>query len=411
LRQKAFRIFYRMSYRFYCWLFKKELKMSYDLTEEQQMLKDTVARIAKEQIAPGAEKRDEEAKFPWDMVEVLRENALFGADFPEKYGGSEMGLFSLCLIVEEIAKACASTSVVLMVHELGTMPIMIAGSDEQKDKYFPKLATGEHLVAFGLTEPNAGSDVSGLKTKAVRDGDDYVINGAKTFISHADVADVICIAARTDTSLPATKGSGIFIVEKGTPGLSIGKHENKLGIRASSTVEIILEDVRIPAANILIDEGMGFPILMKTLDLTRIPVAAQAVGIAQGALDYAVQYTKERTQFGKPIFSFQGLQWMMADMTTQVEAARQLVYKTASLFEGLPKNLDRLPKETIGYSAMAKLFAAETAMKVTTDAVQLLGGYGYVREYPVERMMRDAKITQIYEGTSQIQKVVIASTL
>jgi alkylation response protein AidB-like acyl-CoA dehydrogenase len=390
---------------------RKELKMSYDLTEEQQMLKDTVARIAKEQIAPGAEKRDEEAKFPWDMVEVLRENALFGADFPEKYGGSEMGLFSLCLIVEEIAKACASTSVILMVHELGTMPIMLAGNDEQKDKYFPKLATGEHLVAFGLTEPNAGSDVSGLKTKAVKNGDNYVINGTKTFISHADVADVICIAARTDTSVPATKGTGIFIVEKGTPGFSIGKHENKLGIRASSTVEIILEDVRVPAANILGQEGLGFSIIMKTLDLTRIPVAMQAVGIAQGALDYAVQYTKERTQFGKPIFSFQGLQWMMADMITQIEAARQLTYKAASLFEELPKNLDRLPKETIRYSAMAKLLAAETAMKVTTDAVQLLGGYGYVKEYPVERMMRDAKITQIYEGTSQIQKVVIASTL
>ena len=385
--------------------------MSYNLTEEQQMLKDTVARIAKEQIAPGAEKRDEEAKFPWDMVAVLRENALFGADFPEKYGGSEMGLFSLCLIIEEIAKVCASTPVVLMVHELGTMPIMLAGNDEQKDKYFPKLATGEHLVAFGLTEPNAGSDVSGIKTKAVKDGDHYVISGTKTFISHADVSEVICIAARTDTSVPATKGTGIFIVEKGTPGLSIGKHENKLGIRASSTVEIILEDVRVPAANILGQEGLGFPIIMKTLDLTRIPVAMQAVGIAQGALDYAIQYTKERTQFGKPIFSFQGLQWMMADMTTQVEAARQLSYKAASLFEGLPKNLDRLPKETIRYSAMAKLFAAETAMKVTTDAVQLLGGYGYVKEYPVERMMRDAKITQIYEGTSQIQKVVIASTL
>jgi len=385
--------------------------MSYNLTEEQQILKDTVARIAKEQIAPGAERRDEEARFPWDMVEVLRENALFGADFPEKYGGSEMGLFSLCLIIEEIAKVCASTSIILLVHELGTTPIMIAGNDEQKDRYFPKLATGEHLVAFGLTEPNAGSDVSGLKTKAVKDGDDYVINGTKTFISHADVADVICIAARTDTSVPATKGTGIFIVEKGTPGLSIGKHENKLGIRASSTVEVILEDVRVPAANILVQEGMGFPILMKTLDLTRIPVAVQAVGIAQGAFDYAVQYTKERIQFGKPIFSFQGLQWMMADMTTQIEAARQLAYKAASLFEGLPKNLDRLPKETIRYSAMAKLFAAETAMKVTTDAVQLLGGYGYVKEYPVERMMRDAKITQIYEGTSQIQKVVIASTL
>jgi len=390
---------------------RKELRMSYNLTEEQQMLKDTVARIAKEQIAPGAEKRDEEAKFPWDMVEVLRENALFGADFPEKYGGSEMGLFSLCLIIEEIAKVCASTSVVLMVHELGTMPIMLAGNDEQKDKYFPKLATGEHLVAFGLTESNAGSDVSGIKTKAVKDGDHYVINGTKTFISHADVSEVICIAARTDTSVPATKGTGIFIVEKGTPGFSIGKHENKLGIRASSTVEIILEDVRVPAANILGQEGLGFPIIMKTLDLTRIPVAMQAVGIAQGALEYAIQYTKERVQFGKPIFSFQGLQWMMADMTTQVEAARQLTYKAASLFEELPKNLDRLPKEIIRYSAMAKLLAAETAMKVTTDAVQLLGGYGYVKEYPVERMMRDAKITQIYEGTSQIQKVVIASTL
>jgi len=385
--------------------------MSYDLTEEQQMLKDTVARIAKEQIAPGAEKRDEEAAFPWDMVDVLRENALFGADFPEKYGGSEMGLFSLCLIIEEIAKVCASTSVVLLVHELGTMPIMLAGSDAQKEKYFPKLASGEHLVAFGLTEPNAGSDVSGLRTKAVRDGEDYVINGTKMFISHADVADLVCIAARTDPSVPGTKGTSIFVVEKGTPGFSIGKHENKMGVRASSTVEIVLEDARVPAENILAGEGVGFAILMKTLDLTRIPVAMQAVGIAQGALDYAVQYTKERTQFGKPIFSFQGLQWMMADMVTQVEAARQLTYKAAAIFEKLPKNLDRLSKETIRYSAMAKLMASETAMKVTTDAVQLLGGYGYIKEYPVERMMRDAKITQIYEGTSQIQKVVISSTL
>jgi len=385
--------------------------MSYDLTEEQEMLKETVARIAKEQIAPGAAERDEKAEFPWDMVELLRENALFGADYPEKFGGSEMGLFSLCLIIEEIAKVCASTSVVLLVHELGTTPIMLAGNDEQKERYFPKLATGEHLIAFGLTEPNAGSDVSGLKTKAVKDGDDYIINGTKTFISHADVADVVCIAARTNTSVPGPKGTGIFIVDKGTPGFSIGKHEDKMGVRGSSTVEIIMEDVRVPARNILGGEALGFPILMKTLDLTRIPVAAQAVGIAQGALDYAVNYTKERTQFGKPIFSFQGLQWMMADMTTQVEAARQLTYKAASLFEKFPKNLDRLPKEAVRQSAMAKLFAGETAMKVTTDAVQLLGGYGYVKEYPVERMMRDAKITQIYEGTSQIQKVVIAATL
>jgi len=245
----------------------------------------------------------------------------------------------------------------------------------------------------------------------VRDGDDYVLNGTKIFISHADVADVVCIAARTDATVPGPKGTGIFVVEKGTPGFTIGKHEDKMGVRGSSTVEIILEDVRVPAANLLGAENSGFHILMKTLDLTRIPVAAQAVGIAQGALDYAISYTKERTQFGKPLFSFQGLQWMMADMATQVEAARQLTYKAASVFEKLPKNLDRVPKEMVRQSAMAKLFAGETAMKVTTDAVQLLGGYGFVKEYPVERMMRDAKITQIYEGTSQIQKVVISATL
>ncbi len=383
----------------------------YDLTEEQKMLKDTIARIAKEQIAPGAEQRDEEAKFPWDMVDLLRENSLFGADFPEKYGGSEMGLLSFCLIIEEIAKVCASTSLILLVHELGTTPIFLSASDEQKDKYLPGLASGEKLVAFGLTEPNAGSDVSGLKTKAVKDGNHYVLNGTKTFISHGDVADILCIAARTASSGPAHKGISMFILEKDTPGFSIGKHENKLGIRGSSTVELILEDAKIPAVNILSHEGAGFPIIMKTLDLTRIPVAAQALGIAQGALDYAVQYTKERTQFGKPIFSFQGLQWMMADMATQVEAARQLIYKAASLFEDLPKTMDKPSKEILRYSAMAKVFAADMAMKVTTDAVQLLGGYGFVKDYPVERMMRDAKITQIYEGTSQIQKIVIASTL
>ena len=385
--------------------------MPYQLTDEQKMLRDTVARIAKEQIAPGADKRDEEEAFPWDMVDVLRENALFGADFPEKYGGSEMGLMALCLAIEEIAKVCASTAVVLLVHELGSTPILLAGNEAQKDKYLPRLATGENLIAFGLTEPNAGSDVAGLRTKAVRDGNQYIINGTKIFISHADVASVICIAARTDTSVAPHKGISMFIVDKDTPGLKIGKHERKLGLRASSTVEVILEDVRVPSENLLAEEGKGFHIIMKTLDITRIPVAAQAVGIAQGALDYAVQYTKERMQFGKPLFSFQGLQWMMADMATQVEAARQLTYKAAALFETFPKNLDKLPKDAIRYSAMAKLCAAETAMKVTTDAVQLLGGYGYVREYPLERMMRDAKITQIYEGTSQIQKIVISSTL
>jgi len=385
--------------------------MAYDLTDEQKMLQDTVARIAREQIAPGAEKRDEEAAFPWDVVEIFRENGLFGADFPEAYGGSKMGLFSLCLVIEEIAKACASSAVILLVHELGSMPIFLAGNEKQKNKYFPKLATGENFVAFALTEPNAGSDVSGLKTKAVKDGDHYVINGTKTFISHGDIADVLCVAAKTDVSLPGHKGISMFIVEKGTPGLSIGKHEKKLGLRASHTVEVILEDVRVPAENVLGDEGQGFSIIMKTLDLTRVPVAAQALGIAQGAVDYAIQYTKERIQFGKPIFSFQGIQWMIADMVSQVEAARQVTYKAAAAFENIPKDMEKLPKEIVRCSAIAKLIAAETAMKVTTDAVQLLGGYGYIRDYPVERMMRDAKITQIYEGTSQIQKIVIAATL
>lgn len=385
--------------------------MSYNLSDEQTMLKETVARIAREQIAPGAAARDQRGEFAWDAVEILRENGLFSADFPEKFGGNEMGFLSLCLIVEEIAKVCASSSLVLLVHELGTVPLFLAGSEEQKNRYLPKLAAGEHLIAFGLTEANAGSDVSGLQTKAVKDGDHYVINGTKMFISHGDVADIITVAAKTDTNTSPYKGISMFVVEKGTPGFSIGKHEDKLGVRGSSTVELIFEDVRVPAGNMLGREGEGFAIIMKTLDITRIGVASQALGIAQGALDYAVRYTKERVQFGKPIFSFQGLQWMMADMDTQVEASRQLVYKAASMVERIPENMERIPKELIRISAMAKLFAAETAMKVTTDAVQLLGGYGFVKEYPVERMMRDAKITQIYEGTSQIQKVVISGIL
>lgn len=385
--------------------------MSYELSEEQVLLKETVSRIAREQIAPGAQARDEAEEFPWDMVEILRENGFFGADFPEKYGGSAMGLLSMCLIIEEIAKVCASTSVILLVHELGSTPIMLAGSEEQKARFIPPLASGEKLVAFGLTEPNAGSDVAGIKTKAEKKGNRYILNGRKMFISHADVASYICIAAKTDLNVVPHRGISMFVVEKGTPGLVIGKKEHKMGIRGSSTVEVIMEDMEIPEENLLHQEGSGFPIIMKTLDITRIPVAAQAVGIAQGALDYAVKYSKERTQFGQPIFNFQGLQWMMADMVTQIEAARQLTYKAASEYEKIEKDLSKLPKELIRLSAMAKLFAAETAMKVTTDAVQILGGYGFIKEYPLERMMRDAKITQIYEGTSQIQKIVIANTL
>jgi alkylation response protein AidB-like acyl-CoA dehydrogenase len=385
--------------------------MQYGLTEEQLMVKDMVSRLAKEKIAPGAAERDEKAEFSWKMVEILRENGLFAADFPREYGGEEMGLLAACLAVEEIAKVCAATSLILAVHELGAMPILLAANKEQKEKYLPKLASGEHLAAFGLTEPNAGSDVAGLQTKAIRDGKDYILSGRKIFISHGDVAKVISMAAKTDMSVPGHKGNSMFIVEQGTPGLTVGKHENKLGIRGSSTVELIMEDMRIPKASLLGEEGQGFTILMKTLDFTRIVVAAQAVGIAQGALDYALEYTKERVQFGKPIYANQGIQWMVAEMAAKLEAARQLTYKAAALYQSFPKNLERLSAEALRYSAMCKLIAADTAMSITTDCVQLLGGYGFIREYPVERMMRDAKITQIYEGTSQIQKMVIASTL
>ncbi len=386
--------------------------MLYDLTEEQLMLRDTVRRIAQEQIAPGAAERDLKGEFAWDTVEIFRENGLFGCDFKEEYGGAAMGVLAFCLAVEEVAKVCGSSAVILLVHELGSMPMMLAASDAQKKKWFPGLASGEHLVAFGLTEPGAGSDVAGLRTKAVKKGDKYIINGSKQFISHCDVAQYTCVACQTDPEKAPHKGGlSIIVVEKGTPGFNIGKHEDKMGIRGSTTCEISFTDCEVPAANLLGNEGDGFHILMKTLDFTRPCVAAQALGLAQGALDYAVAYAKERVQFGKPIITFQGLNWMLADMATQTEAARQLVYKTCAMFETVPKDLSRVPKEAIRLSAMSKLFAAETAMKVTTDAVQVLGGYGYVREYPVERMMRDAKITQIYEGTSQVQKVVIAGGL
>ncbi len=385
--------------------------MSYTLSEEQLMLKDTVRRLAKEKIAPGAAKRDEEGVFSHEMSDLLKENGLFAADFPETYGGAEMGFLSCCIIIEEIARVCASTSVIPLVHELGTMPISLAGNDEQKQRFFPDLAEGSKLIAFGLTEPGAGSDVGGIRTKAVRDGDSYVLDGRKCFITHGDVADVLTVTARTNPELPGNKGLGVFIVEKGTPGFSIGKKEDKMGIRASSTVELLFENCRVPAENLLAGEGKGFSIVMKTLDFTRPSVAAQALGIADGALDYAVQYAKEREQFGRPILQQQGLAFLLADMTIQVLAARELLYKTATLLEEVPRDLSRVSPEVIRYSSASKNFASDTAMKVTTEAVQVLGGYGYIKEYPVERMMRDAKITQIYEGTTQIQKLVLAGTL
>jgi len=388
------------------------VSIQYSLSEEQMMLKDTVRRLASEQLAPGAAQRDQKGEFAWDAKKVLEENGLFGCDFKEEYGGAGMGMLALAVASEEIAKVCASSAVILLVHELGSMPIMLGGSNEQKKKWLPGLASGEKLISFGLTEPGAGSDAAGLRTRAVKKGDKYILNGGKQFISHADVADYICLAVMTDPAKPAHKGGlSVIVAEKGAPGLSIGKHEDKMGIRGSSTCEVILEDCELPAENLLAREGDGFHILMKTLDFTRPCVAAQALGIAQGALDYAVAYAKERQQFGKPLIKFQGLNWMLSDMDTQVEAARQLLYKTCAVLQEVPKDLSPVPKEAIRLSAMSKLFASETAMKVSTDAVQVLGGYGYVREYPVERMMRDAKITQIYEGTSQVQKIVIGSLL
>ena len=386
--------------------------MQYDLTEEQELIRQTVRKLAVDKVAPRAAEIDETEEYPWDILELLKENALMGADVPEQYGGTGSGPLALCIIIEELSKACASTGLIPAVQELGLLPILLGGSEEQKTRFLPKIASGEHLTACAITESGAGSDVGGIATKAVKDGDEYILNGNKIFITNGGIANVYSVFAKTDPDAPkASKALSAFIVEKGTPGFSVGKHEEKLGIRGSDTTELIFEDCRVPAANLLSDEGMGFAICMKTLDFSRPGIAAQALGIAQGALDYAIGYAKERKQFGKPITTFQGIQFMLADMTTQVEAARQLLYKTASLLEKQTKDMSRLPAEVIRFSSMSKNFASDTAMKVTVDAIQVLGGYGYIREYPVERMMRDAKITQLYEGTNQIQRVVIANTL
>ena len=386
--------------------------MQYDLTEEQEMIRQTVRKLAVDKVAPRAAEIDETEEYPWDILELLKENALMGADVPEAYGGMGSGPLALCIIIEELSKACASTGLIPAVQELGLLPILLGGSEEQKQKFLPKIASGEHLSACAITEPGAGSDVGSIQTRAVKDGDAYILNGTKIFITNGGIGNVYSVFAKTDPdTAKSSRALSTFIVEKGSPGFSVGKHEKKLGIRGSDTTELIFEDCRIPAANLLGGEGMGFAICMKTLDFSRPGIAAQALGIAQGALDYAVGYAKERKQFGKPIAAFQGIQFMLADMTTQVEAARQLLYKAASLLEKQAKDMSRLPAEVIRFSSMSKNFASDTAMKVTVDAIQVLGGYGYIREYPVERMMRDAKITQLYEGTNQIQRVVIANTL
>jgi len=378
--------------------------LNYFLTEEQQMIKDLAKRIADEKIAPRALELDETGEFPWDLIKIIADADLFGVYLPEEYGGLGGGVFEQCLVVEELSRACSGVAVSYAASGLGCMPIMVLGSDEQKKKYLPDIASGKRLAAFAATEANAGSDPAGMETTAVLDGDHYVLNGTKQWITNGGEAEIYTVMAVTNKSKGA-RGISCFIVEKDTPGFSFGKKENKMGIRASATRELIFCDCRIPKENLLGGkEGIGFIATMKTFDRTRPGIGAQAIGIAQGALDAAVKYARERKQFGQSISSFQGLQFMLADMATELEAARALVYATAKMIDSGAKNFSK-------ESAMAKLFASDTAMKVTVDAVQVFGGYGYMKEYPVEKMMRDAKITQIYEGTNQIQRQIIALEL
>ena len=377
--------------------------MDYFLTEEQQMIKELAAKIADEKIAPVAIQYDEEATFPHDIVKILADSDLCGVYISEKYGGLGGGIMEMVVVVEELSRACGGIALAFASTGLGTFPIIIFGTDEQKKKYLPDIASGKKLAAFGLTEANAGSDAAGIQTTAELDGDEYVLNGTKQWITNGGEAEVYTVVACTNKSKGA-RGFSAFIVEKDTPGFSFGKKENKMGIRASCTRELIFDNCRIPKENLLAREGMGFIVAMKTLDKTRPGVAAQALGIAQGAFDAAVKYSRERVQFGQPISSFQAIQHMLADMAIQIEAARSLVYSTCRFIDGGAKEFSK-------ESAMCKVFASDTAMKVTTDAVQILAGYGYMKEYPVEKMMRDAKITQIYEGTNQIQRNVIALQL
>lgn len=383
----------------------------FGLTEEEQMLQDMVRRLAKEKVAPTAEERDKKAEYPTDMLELLKENGLMGVDFPEAYGGMESGMLAHCIVVEELAKADASVALIPSVQELGSLPIILAGNHEQKEKYLTPLSSGETTAAFGLTESKGGSDVAALKTRAVKKGDKYILNGSKMWITNGGIADTFSVYAITDPDVPSYKGASVFIVEKGWPGFSIGKKESKLGIRSSDTRELVFDDVEVPKENLLGEEGMGFHIMMKTLDFSRPSVAAQALGIAAGAFEYATQYAKERVAFGKPIIKHQAIGFKLADMATKITAARMLLWKTCSLLDKVAKDMSRIPPETIRHSSMSKAFCSDVAMWTTVEAVQVLGGFGYSTEYPVERMMRDAKITQIYEGTNEIQRLVIAGTL
>ena len=377
--------------------------MDYFLTEDQIEMRDLARRIAIEKMQPLSEKDDEEGIFPWDIVEVMKQSDFFAILIPEEYDGISGKVMDLAVVTEELCAVDAGIALAFGATGLGMYPILISGSEEQKQHYLPIIASGEQLCAFALTEANAGSDAGGIETTARKDGDNYILNGTKQWITNGGEAGIYTVFAMTDKTKGA-RGASCFIVEKGTPGFSFGKKENKMGIRASATRELIFEDCVVPVSNMIGREGTGFLTAMKVFDKSRPMVGAQAVGIARGALEIAVKYSKERHQFGKPISSFQGVQYMLADMATQVEAARALVFQTARMVDAGARNYSK-------ESAMCKYFASDVAMKVTTDAVQVLGGYGYMKEYPVEKMMRDAKILQIYEGTNQIQRGIVASQL
>jgi alkylation response protein AidB-like acyl-CoA dehydrogenase len=375
----------------------------YRPSEEHDMLRDAIRSLAEAKIAPYAAAVDEESRFPQEALDALVANDLHAVHVPEEYGGTGADALATVIVIEEVARVCASSSLIPAVNKLGSLPVILSGSEDLKKKYMTPLAKGDAMFSYALSEPDAGSDAAGMKTKAVRDGDHYVLNGVKRWITNAGVSEYYTVMAVTDPE-KRSKGISAFVVEKSDEGVSFGAPEKKLGIKGSPTREVYLDNVRIPADRMIGAEGTGFATAMKTLDHTRITIAAQALGIAQGALDYAKGYVKERKQFGKPIADFQGIQFMLADMAMKIEAARALTYQAAAASERGDKNLTF-------QGAAAKCFASDVAMEVTVDAVQLLGGYGYTRDYPVERMMRDAKITQIYEGTNQVQRIVMARNL
>jgi alkylation response protein AidB-like acyl-CoA dehydrogenase len=372
------------------------------LTDEQREIRDLVRTLARERVAPRAAEIDKKGEFPWDMVELFKEHEIFGLPYEEQYGGAGTGALMVLVAIEELSKVCATTGLILAVQELGSLGIKLAGTAEQKQRFLPNLAGGEWLAAYALTEPGSGSDSAAMRTEAKLEGDEYVINGSKRFITNAGVAHVYTVFAKTDTEA-GHSGISAFVVEADSPGFEVGRIEPKMGIKGSTTGELFFNDLRIPADNLLGEEGEGFKIAMRILDRSRPGIAAQGLGLAQGATDYALEYAKTRETMGKPIAEHQLIAGSLADMETKCEAARGLLYKIGMMIdEGAPD------EELTKISAMTKLYCTDVAMEVTTDAVQILGGYGYMQEYPVERMMRDAKITQIYEGTNQVQRLVIA---